>query len=157
MRRNGASSVKAGGRTARPRSGARTRRWGLALLVSSLVLVACDPGEPTGSGAVVEAEPTEVATGRTPEEIRGQVVQAIVEKDADALQMLWPATSWDALGTGVLDGFVPSSDNGECDRPSETSRHCTIFEQGRPFVVGLTMELQDAAWRITAVSLDSTH
>ena len=85
------------------------------------------------------------------------MVAAIEAKDVDVLREMWPAPSWDALGTQVLDGFVPASDSGDCARPSATTRECFVFEQGAPFVLGLSMQLQNPGWVITAVSLDPTN
>ena len=94
----------------------------------------------------------------SPEALRDELVAAILANDAEALRSLWPVSSWETLGTDVLATFVPRSESGACDRLSETSAHCFVFERNVPFVLGLTMELQNSGgWALTVVGLDSTN
>lgn len=89
--------------------------------------------------------------------LRAEFIAAIAAQDEGVLRSLWPASSWESIGVGVLADFDPASDNGECDLLSETRASCFVFQQDLPFVLGLTMERTAGRWSIVSVGLDSTN
>lgn len=133
----------------------RSRSWrrALTLLAFPLLLAAC-----VSSAEAPEAVVTDpLAVSPTPGELRDQVREAVANKDEASLKVLWPVEAWDALAGDPLDDFSPSTDNGDCDQAGDDTSVCFIFDENRPFVLGLTMELGDSGWLIRTVTLDSTN
>lgn len=122
----------------------------LVMVVVSTALVSCTSPDSGAGPAATEA--VSIAA----EDVRDEVVAMLEDNDAAGLEQLLPAETWDAVKGLVLDGFTPSRDNGECVRPSDTTRECFIFDQNDPFVLALTMSLEGSEWRPTVVSYDST-
>jgi hypothetical protein len=143
------------------KSGSAAARWRGVVCTATMLAVLTGACSSSGSNSPADPEPDVPVTTQvppTPESLRGELVAAIAARDEDALRFLWPASSWDTIGTDVLADFEVSSEGGDCDRLSAIRAHCYVFEQDVPFVLGLTMELTGAgSWRINSVTLDSTH
>ena len=126
-----------------------------------LLIVSCSSGGPVAQVTSSSSAQTETRTGpafATPEALRDGLTAAIAAGDLGSARGLWPPSTWDVLGSDVMNGVAPNSDSPDCDRISEDKAHCLVFEQDYPRVLELTMALDTTgSWTITVISLESTN
>lgn len=107
----------------------------------------------------VSSETGGMASGyETPEALKDELVAALLAGDVDMVRSLWPAASWEDLGTTIFDEFVPSTADTSCEMMGDSTANCLVFAQAMPFVLGLTMQQQaNGMWQLSTVAYDSTN